>query len=363
MKKKSLIILPLLSFLAFTSCGQNEEPGEENKNGHKYSIVTYDYNYEGATDSKFVVNEGVSLPAPKDPIRSDYVFEGWYTDEACQSAFDGFDKALTEDITLYAKWSEFASLTDSEKVEYFLNQIKGYEGNTNNAYVKSTVAYAPLFLTEEVYYLYLESDYTRYSDLVTIEDYAYLDEASTEVAPTGVTQLFKEGDTYYELYKSLENDANNYKRSAKEADIDENQFFEIGVSNLELGSLATLKDLLDNSPDNIYDDPEVYDLSGLNITSFDSSKETSIVFSFRYSTIYSGNDGTLLQELYDVAGNIQILNGKVHRSTISTMTTTAMDGAAYLTVLEENVIEYQTGEFASFTGEKFDPSDFKEAEQ
>ena len=94
-----------------------------------------------------------------------------------------------------------------------------------------------------------------------------------------------------------------------------------------------------------------------------SSKETSIVFSFRYSTIYSGNDGTLLQELYDVAGNIQILNGKVHRSTISTMTTTAMDGAAYLTVLEENVIEYQTGEFASFTGEKFNPSDFKEAEQ
>ena len=400
MRKKYLLVLPLLALLGVTACGEDkpqgdpggntEEPGDENPGGNTeepsgddnpsgeepggddnpggeeiptYFIVTYDYNYDGISNQKFVVNEEQNLNKPKNPKRADYVFAGWYTDEACTNTFDGFGKTVSEDFTLYAKWKEYASLTDLEKVTYFLDEIESYEGNVNNAYFKSTVGYAPIFITEEVYYMYLESDYTRYSDLVTIEDYGYLDETSSELTPTGITQLFKDGDTYYQLYKSLEDEANNQKASAPASQVDENKFYDIGVVNLELSSLTQLEDLLTNSPDNILDDPEVYKLDGLNITAFDSTREVSLNFSFSYSTVYSGQDGTLLQEVYDVVGNIQILNGTVHRSTISTATTTAVDGQAYLMTVEDNVVEYKTGDFEEFTGESFDPADFKEAEQ
>ena len=368
MRKKYLLVLPLLALLGVSSCGDDnppDNPGGDNQGGEEpgYSIVTYDYNYDGASDQKFVVNEGQNLNAPKNPKRADYVFGGWFTDEACTTAFDGFGKTLSGDVTLYAKWDAYSSLTDLEKVSYFLDEIESYQGNVNNAYFKSTVGYAPLFITEEVYYMYLESDYTRYSDLVTIEDYGYLDETSSELTPTGITQLFKDGDTYYQLYKSLEDEANNQKASAPASQVDENKFYDIGVVNLELSSLTQLEDLLTNSPDNILDDPEVYKLDGLNITAFDSTREVSLNFSFSYSTLYSGQDGTLLQEVYDVVGNIQILNGTVHRSTISTATTTAVDGQPYLMTVEDNVVEYKTGDFEEFTGERFDPADFKEAEQ
>ena len=364
MRKKYVLVLPLLVLLGVSSCGGDNPPdnpgGEEEPD---YTIVTFDYNYDGASDQKFVVNKDQNLTEPKSPKRADYVFAGWYTDEACTTAFDGFGKTVSEDITLYAKRNEYASLTDLEKVTYFLDEVSSYEGNVNNAYFKSTVGYAPLFITEEVYYMYLESDYTRYSDLVTIEDYGYLDETSTELTATGVTQLFKEGDTYYRLYKSLEDEANNQKASAPATQVDENKLYDIGVTNLELSSLTQLQDLLANSPDNILDDPEVYNLDGLNITAFDSTKEVSFSFSFSYSTIYSGQDGSLLQEVYDVVGSIQILNGRVHRSTISTATTTAVDSQPYLITIEENVVEYQTGDFKEFTGERFNPDDFPEAEQ
>ena len=42
---------------------------------------------------------------PADPTRTGYHFGGWYTDEACQNAFD-FDTQLYEDTTLYAGWTQ-----------------------------------------------------------------------------------------------------------------------------------------------------------------------------------------------------------------------------------------------------------------
>ena len=45
---------------------------------------------------------------PKDPTASGYTFGGWYTDKDCKSAYD-FSAPVTEDVTLYAKWTKKSS--------------------------------------------------------------------------------------------------------------------------------------------------------------------------------------------------------------------------------------------------------------
>lgn len=47
---------------------------------------------------------------------SDYVFFGWYTDQACTSAYD-FDSPVTKDITLYAKWEKKVKLSGTCHVQ------------------------------------------------------------------------------------------------------------------------------------------------------------------------------------------------------------------------------------------------------
>lgn len=41
-----------------------------------------------------------------DPTRDGYEFGGWFTDEACTQAFDFETAVVTEDLTLFAKWTK-----------------------------------------------------------------------------------------------------------------------------------------------------------------------------------------------------------------------------------------------------------------
>ena len=50
------------------------------------------------------IEKGKTAAKPADPVDNDgWTFGGWYTDEACTSAYD-FTTPVTTDITLYAKW-------------------------------------------------------------------------------------------------------------------------------------------------------------------------------------------------------------------------------------------------------------------
>ncbi len=69
--------------------------------------VTFDTQVEGITVEPKKVLPGGTITAPTAPVREGYVFEDWYTDSEC-TEFNKFDFAtpITEDITLYAKWTE-----------------------------------------------------------------------------------------------------------------------------------------------------------------------------------------------------------------------------------------------------------------
>lgn len=77
--------------------------------------VTFNYNYgETPISTTTEVEEGSSVATPTTPTRdsvttkghqaADFVFGGWYTDAACTTVYN-FSSAVTQDMTLYAKWT------------------------------------------------------------------------------------------------------------------------------------------------------------------------------------------------------------------------------------------------------------------
>ena len=110
--------------------------------------VTFDLNYPNApTASVFQVVEGETAVAPADPTRApvttkghqatNFVFGGWYADAACTTEFD-FDTVITEDVTIYAKWTgqytfegEHISLIDPYTNEPFTGL--GYSGSCSGS--------------------------------------------------------------------------------------------------------------------------------------------------------------------------------------------------------------------------------------
>ncbi len=59
------------------------------------------------------VADGSKIEKPETPTKAGFTFDGWYTDSNFTTAYD-FDKELTRNITLYAKWTA--------TIDYVLNQ-------------------------------------------------------------------------------------------------------------------------------------------------------------------------------------------------------------------------------------------------
>ena len=73
-----------------------------------FYAATFKVSFSTGDDTISVEDQTVTYPAavtrPKDPTRRGYTFGGWYTDEACQNAYD-FTAQVTKDMILYAKWT------------------------------------------------------------------------------------------------------------------------------------------------------------------------------------------------------------------------------------------------------------------
>lgn len=83
--------------------------------------VTFNYNYEGATNSTVKVDKGTAVAKPTDPTRTGYAFDAWYSDTALTSAYD-FASLVSADFTLYAKW------TDTSKATYTFTFDLNHDG-------------------------------------------------------------------------------------------------------------------------------------------------------------------------------------------------------------------------------------------
>lgn len=89
----------------------------------------------GTVASKKVLS-GKTVKKPSNPKRSKYTFEGWYTDTKYTKKWN-FNKAVTKDMTLYAKWKKVSvgkasikQLTNvsGKKIKVTINKVSGAKG-------------------------------------------------------------------------------------------------------------------------------------------------------------------------------------------------------------------------------------------
>lgn len=77
------------------------------------ATVFYNFNYleNGTVKIDSITHgNGQNVNYPEMPIRSGYVFIGWYKDPECTNRFD-FTETITQDIMLYARWRQMGNLT------------------------------------------------------------------------------------------------------------------------------------------------------------------------------------------------------------------------------------------------------------
>lgn len=72
--------------------------------------VTFNVGDHGTAPTAQTVENGGKATRPENPTAKGWRFDGWYTDEKCTAGYD-FDKAVTANTTLYAKWTQLFTLT------------------------------------------------------------------------------------------------------------------------------------------------------------------------------------------------------------------------------------------------------------
>jgi len=67
-------------------------------------VVKFDLQNHGTKIDDLIIKKGQKIQKPSDPVAEGYIFEGWYKEAECKTAWD-FDKdVVIEDTTLYAGW-------------------------------------------------------------------------------------------------------------------------------------------------------------------------------------------------------------------------------------------------------------------
>lgn len=100
-QRLKLFVTSLLAFFVIAisnSCSDSIDGGKR-----VYYTVTFNSN-GGSDVSSIEVEKGELADKPSNPTKTGYTFVGWYSDSALTESFS-FNLAITEDITLYAKWS------------------------------------------------------------------------------------------------------------------------------------------------------------------------------------------------------------------------------------------------------------------
>lgn len=72
--------------------------------------VTFNVGDHGTAPAPQKVENGGKATKPENPTAKGWRFDGWYTDEKYTARYD-FDKAVTANTTLYAKWTQLFTLT------------------------------------------------------------------------------------------------------------------------------------------------------------------------------------------------------------------------------------------------------------
>jgi len=118
-------------------------------------IFTVTFNSQGGSAiASQSVTGGTTAAVPTDPTYTGYTFKGWYTDAAGTTKYV-FEKPVTDNITIYAKWQK--NTTVNYSVHYYVDGVEQTGATTTaTGTIGATVyGYASTFLKEH-------SEYSNY---------------------------------------------------------------------------------------------------------------------------------------------------------------------------------------------------------
>ena len=133
----------------------NDKTNIPNPNGTPVT-VTYDYGERGGIYAKQIVQAGEKAIEPDVPSRQGYQFTDWYLDD---TKYD-FNTAVTEDMTLTARWKDIEKPTGeiiigTDKWQEFLNELtsglffKDTQEVTINAADNSGIVFVSYLVTDQ----------------------------------------------------------------------------------------------------------------------------------------------------------------------------------------------------------------------
>jgi len=171
-------------------------------------VVSFDKNGHGsgASITPRIVEKGKTVEEPLAPKDEGFEFGGWYTEKGCIHKFD-FNTPITENITLYAKWTEKTpEIIEIDTVDITVANLPvvGGEPTTNGITVNTeglNFSFAKNYLVKDSKYYTIGSD--------------HIYEAGKEYA-IGVTMLLKEN---YKFAKDIIVNVNNNKAKIDTCDI------------------------------------------------------------------------------------------------------------------------------------------------
>ena len=103
------VLLPVMVF--FPACGKEDDDSSGIGNGGVIAGTTYTVHFYTGTEHTFnisnqTVAHGGLVRRPDNPVRTGYVFIGWYKDLACTEVWTFEIDTVTGDMTLYARWQK-----------------------------------------------------------------------------------------------------------------------------------------------------------------------------------------------------------------------------------------------------------------
>lgn len=105
MKKAFIVLLCVLAVFAIVSC-KNEPKPQPEPTPDTPAVVTFDVTFDsqgGSAVAKATVEKDAKVAKPEDPTKEGATFYKWFKESTCENEYD-FESAVTEAITLYAKW-------------------------------------------------------------------------------------------------------------------------------------------------------------------------------------------------------------------------------------------------------------------
>jgi len=238
MNKKLLFVSILFASSILPACNE------------KTYKVNYMYNVEGK-ETYLVTNitSKQRIVAPTEPETEDLIFTKWTLDKEGNEEYLRWGLVIDSDLTLYAQWTPYETLTFSEKADKFLAKLQRSGKDACKVKQDCYAEFAYPALAENIFGVHDKYEYNRYTN-VTTKDYSQYDEVESGQPQTythyAQEQWRYDSQYYYDIYCEDTTATNDkYTRGAFEKE-KANSYVSIDYANMFKSDLNTMVSISKN---------------------------------------------------------------------------------------------------------------------